>query len=49
MLTYQITKINFYEKYHKKTIVELDWDWMKTSSALVDGEQYRIVIPGFLV
>lgn len=49
MLTYQITEINFYEKYHKKTIVELDWDWMKTTSALVDGQQYRIVIPGFLV
>lgn len=49
MLTYQINEINFYEKYHKKTIVELDWDWMKTSTALEHGEQYRIVIPGFLV
>lgn len=48
MQTYEVNKIYFKEKYGKKYITEFDWAWHYSSSPLVNGEQYKIVVPGFL-
>ena len=48
MQTYEVNKIHFKEKYGKKYITEFEWAWHYSSSALVDGEQYKIIVPGFL-
>ena len=48
MHTYEVNKINFKEKYGKKYITEFSWAWDFTSNTLVNGEKYRIVVPGFL-
>ena len=48
MHTFEVNKINFKEKYGKKYIVEFEDAWDYQTSPLVNGEEYRIVIPGFL-
>ena len=48
MHTYEVNKIYFKEKYGKKYITEFDWAWHYKTNNLVDGEQYRIIVPGFL-
>ena len=48
MHTYKITAMHFGEKYHKKYIVDFRFDWHHVSHSLVLGEEYRIIVPGFL-
>ena len=48
MHTYEVNKIYFKEKYGKKYITEFEWAWHYKSNNLVDGDQYRIIVPGFL-
>ena len=48
MHTFEVTKISFKEKYGKKYVTEFDWAWEYSTSTLVDGNQYIIVVPGFL-
>ena len=48
MHTFEVNKISFKEKYGKKYITEFDWAWEYSTNTLVDGEQYKIIVPGFL-
>ena len=48
MHTYEVNKIYFKEKYGKKYITEFEWTWDYASAALVNGDQYKIIVPGFL-
>ena len=48
MHTYEVNKIYFKEKYGKKYITEFEWAWHYKTNNLVDGEQYKIIVPGFL-
>ena len=48
MHTFEVNKIYFKEKYGKKYITEFEWTWDYGSSTMVNGEQYKIIVPGFL-
>ena len=48
MHTFEVSKINFKEKYGKKYIVEFEDTWSYKTSDLVNGEEYIIVVPGFM-
>ena len=48
MHTFEVSRINFKEKYGKKYIVEFDQTWDYKTKDLVNGEEYIIVIPGFM-
>ena len=48
MHTFEVSRINFKEKYGKKYIVEFEDTWSYKTSDLVNGEEYIIVVPGFM-
>ena len=48
MHTFEVNRINFKEKYGKKYIVEFEDTWSYKTKDLVNGEEYVIVIPGFM-
>ena len=48
MHTFEINRINFKEKYGKKYIVEFEDTWSYKTKDLVNGEEYVIIVPGFM-